>query len=481
MNTIFVLVTLQALLGAFDGIFHHEITEKLCSNVRARSELLLHSLRSGIYALVFVSLAGLEWHGFLAYGFLLLLVVELTITLIDFVIEDRIRDLPASERITHTILTLNYGAILALLVPIVYSWSQQDTGWFQVNHGLFTGVFILFAIGVSLMSLREFYLYKSLLRKIPHNSAKGRLSEAPLRFLITGATGFIGQHLTQRLLEYNHQVVVLARDYRKVIRLFGSQHRLTIIHSIDQLRDNDHFDVIINLAGEPLAGGTWNRKRKMTILQSRIALTSQLVNYMRDCRNKPNVFISGSAIGYYGSQQDSILNETSQCVDSFSSQLCRQWESVANGAQEFGIRTCLLRTGLVLGSGGGMLGSLLFPFWYGLGGKLGDGHQWMSWISIDDLLNIIEHIVENSDLSGPINATAPNPVTNAFFTQTLASVMHRPALFSLPQFLLRRLLGQAADELFLSSARVLPEKLLRSGFQFNYPDLNATLKGILAK
>jgi len=481
METVLFLFTLQAILGAFDGIYHHEITEKLSLNSAAKTELLLHALRSSIYAVIFITLAGLQWNGVFAYMFAVLLVVELGITLTDFVIEDKTRDLPASERITHTILTLNYGAILALLIPLMADWSRQATSLVIVDHGVLSALFLLFALGVSVMALREFYLFRRLALKTAYQPNNVALHSGAKRYLITGATGFIGQQLTRRLLSQHHQVCILARDWRKIARLFSNSHRLTIISSIDQLEEHDYFDVIINLAGEPLASGMWNNKKKMRILQSRITLTSQLVNFIRYCKRKPEVFISGSAIGYYGSQQDSLLDESSRYDNSFSSQLCRQWENVAIGAEAYGVRTCLLRTGLVLGDSGGMLGSMLFPFWYGLGGKFGNGRQWMSWISIEDLLNIIEYIVNNVELSGAVNATSPNPVTNASFTRTLANVLHRPAIFSIPAFLLRRLLGQAADELFLSSARVLPGKLAKTGYQFVHPELLPTLKGLLAK
>jgi len=479
MNTIYLLVIVQALLGAFDGIYHHEFTEKLALNQQAKSEMLLHAIRSALYSIVFMSLAGIEWHGLTASILILILIIELLITLSDFVIEDKTRDLPASERITHTLLTLNYGAILALWLPQIISWSHLDSAWVIVNHGGYSIVFALFALGVAIMSIREFSIFLRLKRTSQLDKMPGQESQQPKRYLITGATGFIGQALTRRLLSQRHQVCLLARDYRKVARLFGNSHRLTIISAIDQLALDDEFDIIINLAGEPLAGGIWSRARKMRLLQSRIALTAQIVNFIRHSRKKPEVFISGSAIGYYGSQAETVLDEQAAYDNSFSSQLCRQWEAIANGAQSMGVRTCLLRTGLVLGVSGGMLGALLTPFWYGLGGKFGNGRQWMSWISLDDLIQIIEFLVNDSHLSGAVNATSPNPVTNANFTRALAKTLKRPAIMTLPAFVLKRLLGQAAEELFLSSARVIPDKLLKRGFRFRHPELNATLKAIL--
>ena len=483
METLLLLSTLQAILGAFDGIYHHEITEKLNMHQHARAELRLHALRSAIYAIVFISLAGLQWQGLLAGLFMLLLAIELIITLADFVIEDKTRDLPASERITHTILTLNFGAILTLFLPIVYQWAGQSTGFAIASHGIYSALMLIFALGVSLMAIREWSAYRQLVKlsSIQSQNADHELLRARKRYLVTGATGFIGQQLCQRLLAQDQQLCVLARDYRKVVRLFGSSHRLSIINSIDQLEKDDHFDAIINLAGEPLTNGIWSGKKKLHILQSRITLTSQLINFMRDSTHKPNVFISGSAIGYYGSQDDTVLTETSASVKSFSSQLCRQWENIASTASGFGVRTCVLRTGLVLGYSGGMLGNLLTPYWYGMGGKMGDGKQWMSWICIEDLLNIIERLVDDNAISGPINATAPNPVTNALFSQSLAQALHRPSLLSVPAWVLRRLLGEAADELFLASTRVIPDRLNKLGFKFKHPHLLPALKGMLSK
>lgn len=301
-----------------------------------------------------------------------------------------------------------------------------------------------------------------------------------MRILVTGATGFIGTVLVDRLLQQGHRITVLSRDPDSAAAHFNQ--RVTAIRDIFRLHQEDAPEAIINLAGEPLANGRWTTQRKQVIYNSRIRLTRSIAKYVSLRHTRPRVLISGSAIGYYGPHGDEELNERHHPADDFAATLCRDWEREARKAEPFGVRVCLLRTGLVLGrkhrGGAGMLGRLLPVFRMGLGGALGNGRQWMSWIHINDLIGLIEHCLINDALQGPINGTAPTPVRNNAFTHTLGQLLHRWTPFRTPAIALRLLLGEMS-QLLLDGQRVIPQHALDSGFRFRFPTLDLALKEIL--
>ncbi|MCX8048470.1 MAG: TIGR01777 family oxidoreductase [Methylohalobius sp.] len=299
-----------------------------------------------------------------------------------------------------------------------------------------------------------------------------------MHVLITGGTGFIGRRLCQLLLAKNHTLTVFSRkEDAKVREICGE---VGIIHSLDALTPQHGFDAVVNLAGEPIFGPPWTEKRKQVLWDSRVTLTEHLVAWIDRAEVKPQVLISGSAVGYYGDQGDKILDEDSPPVEKgFGQRLCAAWEAAAEQAERLGVRVCLVRTGLVLGPGGGILARMLPAFRLGLGGRLSSGKQWMSWIHIDDHVRIIEYLLGSSALSGPFNACAPQPVTNAEFTQTLARLLKRPALLPAPAFALKLALGEMG-ELMLSSQRVLPKRLQEAGFAFQLSTLEAALKAALS-
>ncbi len=297
-----------------------------------------------------------------------------------------------------------------------------------------------------------------------------------MNILITGGTGFIGSALSQQLLARHHQVTVLSRKPEAVAKICGPSVRA--IGGIEELSAKDDWQAIINLAGAPIFAARWAPERKRLIRDSRINLTAGLVSYMSAMDTKPAVFISGSAIGYYGDQGDQTLTEPAPAGTDFSGQLCQDWEQAAQAAEKLGVRVCLMRTGLVIGPGGGLLQRMLLPFKLGLGGRIGNGRQWMSWIHRNDWIAIAAAMLENPAMQGPYNATAPNPLTNAEFTQTLAACLNRPALLPAPAGVLKMLLGEMS-ELVLGSQRVLPERLLAQGFSFQYPELAAAIRASL--
>lgn len=297
-----------------------------------------------------------------------------------------------------------------------------------------------------------------------------------MKIMITGGTGFLGRGLTEKLLQQGHDITIFGRNRDKIIKLFDDH--VTPLTDLHKLSDIGGLDVVINLAGAPIFDRPWTKRRKKILRDSRIELTKQLVKALANLPQKPHTLISGSAIGYYGDQGDSVLTEQSKSVGDFSQQLCADWEQAALEAEQYGIRVCLIRTGLVLGANGGILQRMLVPFSLGLGGRIGNGHQWMSWVHIQDWLAIVDAMIHDTAMQGPYNATAPNPVTNSRFSKTLAGVLKKPACLPLPAFVLKPLLGEMS-QLLLGSQRVIPERLQRHGFNFRYAELEQALREIV--
>jgi uncharacterized protein (TIGR01777 family) len=295
-----------------------------------------------------------------------------------------------------------------------------------------------------------------------------------MNLLITGGSGFIGSALSSRLLKDGHKLVVLTRHPDAI------KPQIKSISDFEQLGSDDIFDVVINLAGEPIANKRWNDQHKRQILNSRIGTTEKLITYLTKIERKPQLLISGSAIGYYGiDRTNDVIDENSVSDDSFSSQLCQQWEASALKAEALGIRTCLLRTGIVLGKNGGALSKMLPPFKMALGGTIGHGKQWMPWIHLDDLIGIILQCISNDSLKGPINGTSPNPVINQEFTKKLGAALKRPTILPMPEIIVKLLMGQMGEELLLAGKRILPVKVLDTGYEFEYKKLEQALKDIV--
>lgn len=299
-----------------------------------------------------------------------------------------------------------------------------------------------------------------------------------MHILITGGTGLIGRQLCKALLAQGHELTVLSRNPASVPAKCGAGvHAMAIL---DEWQTDQAFDSVINLAGEPIVDARWTAQRKQVLWDSRVSLTESLVQRIAAARHKPSVLLSGSAIGYYGNRGDAVLDESAAAGEDFAAMLCKAWEDAARIAESTGVRVCLLRTGLVLSRHGGLLGRMLLPFKLGLGARLGDGTQWMSWVHIEDYVGMLLSLLDNAHASGPYNMTAPQPATNREFTATLAKVLHRPAPFIMPAILLKPVMGERAC-LLLEGQRVLPKKVMEEGYRFSFANLADALHDLLDK
>lgn len=297
-----------------------------------------------------------------------------------------------------------------------------------------------------------------------------------MRILITGGTGFIGRALCSSLNSCGHQLTVLTRNPDAALALRGQN--IQSLATLDEWGADEVYDAVINLSGEPIMAERWSHARKQVLLNSRVGVTSSLIKAIDRVKIKPSVLISGSAIGYYGDQGDQVLREDSPAGTGFAHELCAAWEQAALEAERSGVRVCLVRTGLVLGKGGGFLQEMLPSFRLGLGGALGAGEQWMSWIHLEDEIGILRFLLENSKARGVFNATAPHPVINLDFTRMLARQLRRPAFLSLPSWLLQLGFGERAG-LLLGSQRVLPHRIEELGYKFRFETLCDALPDVL--
>jgi uncharacterized protein (TIGR01777 family) len=297
-----------------------------------------------------------------------------------------------------------------------------------------------------------------------------------MHVVMTGATGFLGSALAHLLLAQGCELSVFARNENKVRRKLGPQvAAFTAWHDAPT-----QADAVINLAGEPLIGGRWTEHKKDQIRASRISTTHGLVQWLSRMQLRPDVLISGSAVGYYGYSDEQLFSENDSAGDDFGARLCADWELSARAAEVHGMRVCLLRTGVVLHRSGGALARMLPAFRFGLGGPIGSGQQGFSWIHLDDWLAAVMFLLTRPELSGPFNLTAPQPVSNAEFSQALAQVLHKPSAVRLPAFVLKMMAGEGA-ELLLKGQKVMPTRLLESGFVFARPDLPRALVDVAGK
>lgn len=298
-----------------------------------------------------------------------------------------------------------------------------------------------------------------------------------MKILVSGSTGLVGSALVSSLKDGGHEIVSLVRRSTK------SQNEVTWDPQGEKLdgASIEGMDAVVHLAGENIATGRWTDEKKARIRDSRVKGTYLVANTLAKLKTPPGTLICASAVGYYGDRGDELLTETSDPGTDFLSDVCRKWEAAAKPAEDAGVRVVNLRFGVILSPKGGALAKMLTPFRLGAGGRVGDGRQYMSWVSLDDAIGAIQHALVTESLSDSVNVVAPNPVTNAEFTKSLGRVLRRPTIFPMPAFAARVAFGEMADALLLASQQVKPARLLESGYEFRHAELEGALRHLLGK
>lgn len=464
MNTVLYLLMIQGLVGAFDTLWHHELSQALARRPSARIELRLHSVRAMFYGFLFAALAWSRWQGGWAGVLAAVVLLEVVLTLYDFVEEDRSRQLPASERVVHTLLAINGGALFALLAG--QDWWSLPTAIVFVDYGWISVALSLMAVGVTVSGIRDGLASLALNTALPEPTSDG----TPRRWLITGGSGFIAQTLLPQLLAEGHVVTVLSRRPRAVAFIHAG--RVRVVASLDELSAADQFDVVLNLAGEALASRPWTRARREQLLSSRVDLSARLVAWLQQQPNRPEVLISASGVGFYGTSADRIFCEADRPGSDFPAQLCDAWEQATRPAETLGMRRVSLRLALVLGRHGGVWPALSLPVVLGTGGRIGGGRQWLPWVHIDDVVAVIRRAASDAHWSGALNVVAPQKLQQRQFVAILARLRCRPLLLHSPAWIWRLLLGTRAT-LLLDGQRVEPARLTELGYVFRHPGLES--------
>ena len=296
-----------------------------------------------------------------------------------------------------------------------------------------------------------------------------------MKVLITGASGLVGTALQRSFAEKGYEMLLASRKKAED----GNHIQWSIDDGFSEPERLEGLDAVVHLAGESVSGLRWTDEKKSAIRDSRVFGTRSVVDAISRLKNKPKVFIAASAIGFYGERGDEEVTESSAAGDSFLASVAKDWEAESRRAEDAGIRTVLLRTGIVLSKDGGALGTMLLPFKLGVGGVVGSGKQWMSWIAMDDHVAVINYVIENENIRGAVNAVSPNPTTNHDFTKTLGDVLYRPTFLPLPEFAVSMVFGEMGDVLLLASTKVLPKRLEAAGFEFKFPYLQAAIENAL--
>ena len=295
-----------------------------------------------------------------------------------------------------------------------------------------------------------------------------------MKVLITGSSGLIGSVLIESLASNGHEVVrLLRKKFSKDSPVWDPEN------DVIDLADVRDIAAVVHLAGDNIAEGRWNDRKKGRIRNSRVRGTKLLAEFFAASEHKPRIIVSASAVGVYGDRGEELVDETSEPGNGFLADVCQQWEGATASAVDAGIRVANVRFGVVLSTAGGALKKMLLPFRMGLGGVIGGGKQYMSWVSIDDVVGMIQYVIGNDSMRGPVNLVSPHAVSNHEFTKTLGRVLHRPTIFPMPAFAARLAFGEMANELLLSSTRAVPKKLMNSGYKFRHPELGEAFEHLL--
>lgn len=470
--TLWIFIAVQIALGGLDTLYHHEITERLAWRESQAKKLKLHAIRNAVYGFVFIILAIFQPGGWIAAGLIILFIAEFGVTLRDFAEEDLTRRLPITERLLHTIITANYGIILVLIIPVLIGWSQNPTGLTPIWYGDWSLLLFGAALAVIVFGARDFHAAQRLPR-LKRRKPRELLLKAPRKtWLITGGTGFIGRRLIETLQAGGHDIIVLTRN--AVTAALPAPVKL--VTDLTQIPADTQIDCVVNFAGEALAQGLWTPARKAEFLRSRIETTRALGRLFNRLERAPDVLINGSAIGIYGVAPTGQVDEFTplQMDDSFAQHLCLKWEAEAEKLKTETTRVVTLRIGMVLDRTGGALAQLLIPTELGGGATFGHGEIMMSWITRDDLVRMIQFAQINPQIEGPLNGTAPNPVSNLTFTRAVAKALYRPTWMRIPKFVIG-LMGGLGREILLADQDIRPAKALAHGFKFLDPEIGPAL------
>lgn len=469
MLLIDAILIFQALLGAFDNLWHHEWQARLPQQRGARRELALHAAREALYGALFLGLGWWAWHGLLAGVVAVVLCVEVVITLADFLEEDRTRRLPPFERWLHTVLTLSYGLFLGTFGPVLLEWFQQPTGLVSAERGWVTWLFTAFAAGVWAWSLRNALAVRRLGRETP--SAPPTPPRGAQAVLVTGGTGFVGRALIAQLRAQGQRVIVLTRDVLQAQLQFDDPH-VRCIDSLDAIAPETRIAAIVHLAGARVLGRPWTAARRQELLESRTRISRQLLDLVRRLEQRPATLVAASAVGYYGTPGDDVAcDEDAPAMPGvFQSELCCAVEHEAQRAEALGLRVVRLRLGVVLGRDDGAYPLQALAARLGFAARLGNGQQPVPWIHLDDAAGLILWALNHPALRGPVNAVAPEICDQATFSTALAASFHRRAWLRMPGGPLRLLAGEMST-LLLDGQRVLPRQALASGYRYRFPAL----------
>lgn len=475
MLIIDAVLIFQALLGAFDNLWHHEWAARLPRQRGARRELALHAGREALYGALFLGLGWWAWHGAWAALVAAVLAVEVVITMADFLEEDRTRTLPPFERWLHTVLTVSYGLFIGLLGPLLVQWWQQPTALAPAGRGAVSWLFTAFAVAVWAWSLRNALAAWRL----------GREEEMPLptvarnaaAVLVTGGTGFIGGALVARLRRQGRRVIVLSRDVRQARLRFDAE--IAVVGSLDDIAAETRIEAIVHLAGARVLGRPWTKARRRELMESRTRGLEDLHRLVGRLEQRPAVLVAASAVGYYG-----VPDRASRCDEQaspqagvFQSELCAGIEHAAMRLETQGLRVVRLRFGVVLGRDDGAYPMQALAARLGFAARLGDGGQWMPWIHHEDAVGLIAWSLRRPELRGAVNAVAPDLCTQDRFSQALAASMGRRAWLRLPAAPLRWLAGEMST-LLLDGQRVWPTRVLEGGYAYRHAGLDEALRSL---
>ncbi len=480
MNAVFAILCFQVIMGACDTFWHHELVARLSQRTSAAKELQLHALREAIYGSMFLGLAWFEWHGVFAIALGLLVLLELCITLADFLEEDRSRKLPPTERVLHTVLAVSFGIFAAQFASILWQWSRLATGLQCVDYGWTSLLFSVYAVGLCSWSAKDAVaahrLRQRAQRPAPSAPRHGRLAAA---ILVTGGTGFIGSEVLESLRSTGKRVIILTRDSMQARASLGPD--VWVVDDLGQIPSETRIEAMVHLAGATVMGLPWTRARRAVLLGSRTQISAQLLALMRRLEQPPKVLVQASAVGYYGVPTDSRLAVTEDQPPQsgrFQSDLCVAIEHEALRAQALGVRVVNLRFGIVLGSGGGAYPALALAARCGLGAVLGSGQQAAPWIHLRDAVGLIQFALQHANVRGAVNAVAPKVTSQAAFAQTMAQAFGRRARLRVPAAPLRCLLGEMS-ELLLEGQNAVPDKALAEGYCFQFGTLERAMANLV--